>query len=159
MNLALTLTLAQYGFLAVSISALALLLAAGKTPERIAAATLTCLMFVSPYLTREGPVWPALASGITLTILVTLALRYERWWLIGASGFQLVIFSTHFATLVSPQEYIWPGITLRLILWGGIMALCLFALGESRWAPYARAKQLRKRADTPHGLDIDPTRT
>src|SRR5262245_21866833 len=99
LSLALTLTLAQYGFLAVSIIALALLLAAGKTPERVAAATLTCLMFVSPYLTREGPVWTAVASGMTLAILVVLALRYERWWLIGAAGFQLVIFSTHFAPL------------------------------------------------------------
>jgi hypothetical protein len=139
--LALTLTLAQYGFLAVSIIALALMLAAGKTPERVAAATLTCLMFVSPYLTREGPFWPALASGITLMILVGLALRYERWWLIGASGFQLVIFSTHFAPLISPQQYIWPSITLRLILWGALMALCVFAIGESRWAPYAEGKR------------------
>jgi hypothetical protein len=145
--LALTLTLAQYGSLAVSVIALAMLLAAGKTPERIAAATFTCLMFVSPYLTREGPLWPALASGIALTILVVLALRYERWWLIGAAGFQLVIFSTHFAPLIIPQEQIWPGITLRLILWGCIMALCLFAIGESRWAPYAQGKRPAKRAD------------
>lgn len=147
MNLALTLTLAQYGFLAVSIISLALMLAVGKTPERIAGATLTCLMFVSPYLTREGPIWPALASGITLAILVVLALRYERWWLIGAAGFQLVIFSTHFAPLISPQQYIWPSITLRLILWGGIIALCLFAIGESRWAPYAQGDRSRKRTD------------
>lgn len=143
MNLALALTLAQYGFLAVSIIALALLLAAGKTPERVAATTLTCLMFISPYLTREGPVWVASASGITLAVLVVLALRYERWWLIGAAGLQLVIFSTHFAPLITPQQYIWPGITLRLILWGGLMALCFFAIGESRWAPYAEHKRPR----------------
>jgi len=143
LNLALALTLAQYGFLAVSIIALALLLAAGKTPERVAATTLTCLMFISPYLTREGPVWVASASGITLAILVVLALRYERWWLIGAAGLQLVIFSTHFAPLITPQQYIWPGITLRLILWGGLMALCFFAIGESRWAPYAERKRPR----------------
>lgn len=147
MSLALTLTLAQYGFLAVSVIALALLLAAGKTPERVAATTLTCLMFVSPYLTREGPVWPALASGVTLAILVALSLRYERWWLIGASGLQLVVFSTHFAPLISPQQYIWPSITLRLILWGGLMALCLFAVGEARWAPYARGKRPELRSD------------
>jgi hypothetical protein len=147
LSLALTLTIAQYGFLAVSIIALVMLLAAGKTPERIAAATLTCLMFVSPYLTREGPVWVASASGMTLAILVVLALRYERWWLIGASGFQLVIFSTHFAPLISPQQYVWPSITLRLILWGGLMALCLFAIGESRWAPYAEGKRVIKRGD------------
>jgi hypothetical protein len=147
LSLALTLTLAQYGFLAVSVIALALLLAAGKTPERVAATTLTCLMFVSPYLTREGPVWPALASGVTLVILVALSLRYERWWLIGASGLQLVVFSTHFAPLISPQQYIWPSITLRLILWGGLMALCLFAIGEARWAPYARGKRRELRSD------------
>lgn len=147
MNLALTLTLAQYGFLAVSIVALALLLAAGKTPERIAAATLACLMVVSPYLTREGPLWPALASGITLAIFLVLALRYERWWLIGAAGFQLVIFSTHFAPLISPQQHIWASITLRLILWGALMALCLFAVGECRWAPYAQSVRATKPTD------------
>jgi hypothetical protein len=147
LNLALTLTLAQYGFLAASIVTLVVLLVAGKTPERIAAATLTCLMFVSPYLTREGPLWPALASGITLTILVTLAYRYERWWLIGAAGFQLVIFSTHFAPLIIPQTHIWPSITLRLVLWGGIMALCLFAVGESLWAPYAQSKRATHNTD------------
>lgn len=144
--MALTLTIAQYGAFAFSILALALLLVAGKAPERIAAATLTILMFVSPYLTREGPIWPALASGLTLMVLVVLALRYERWWLIGAAGLQLVIFSTHFAPLIIPQQYIWPSITLRLILWGAIMVLCLFAVGESRWAWYAK-DQVAKPAD------------
>lgn len=134
----LTLTVAQYGSFAVSVIALAVLLAAGKTPERIAAATLTCLMFVAPYLSREGPLPLATASGLTLTILVVLALRYERWWLIAAAGLQLVVFSTHFAPLVIPQDKIWAAVTLRLFLWEALMALCLFAVGESRWAAYAK---------------------
>src|SRR5512134_1752214 len=103
----LTLTVAQYGTFAVSVVALAMLLMAGRTPERVAAVTLTCLMFASPFLSREGPVAHAFASGLALAILLALALRYERWWLIGAAGFQLVVFSTHFASLVIPQEQIW----------------------------------------------------
>ncbi len=142
--LGLTLSVAQYGSFAVSVVALAVLLAAGRTPERIAAATLACLMFASPYLAREGPVANAAASGLALAILVVLALRYERWWLIGAAGFQLVVFSTHFATLVIPEVRIWPTVTLRLILWEGLMALCLFAIGESRWASYAKGDQRTK---------------
>jgi hypothetical protein len=137
--LGLSLTLVQYASFAVSIIALAMLLLAGRTPERVAAATLTCLMFASPFLSREGPVAHALASGIALAILLALALRYERWWLIGAAGFQLVVFSTHFASLVIPQEQIWSTVTLRLILWEGLMALCLFAVGESRWTQYAKS--------------------
>ncbi|HRO04328.1 MAG TPA: hypothetical protein PLS69_12055 [Terricaulis sp.] len=78
-------------------------------------------------------------------ILVVLTFRYERWWLIGAAGFQLVIFSTHFAPLIIPQEHIWPAITLRLLLWGGLMALCLFAVGESRWASYATEQRPQKK--------------
>lgn len=137
MSLALTLTLAQFGILLVSIIVLAMMLVAGKVPERIAAATLSGLMLASPDLTREGPLWPALASASALGVLVSLTLRYERWWLIGAAGFQLVIFSTHFAPLIIPQQQIWAAISLRLILWGGLMALGLFAVGECRWAPYA----------------------
>ena len=118
-----------------------MMLAAGKTPERVAAVTLTVLMFASPFLSREGPVGNAVASGLALAILLALALRYERWWLIGAAGFQLVVFSTHFAPLLIPQEQIWGAVTLRIVLWQALIALCLFGIGESRWAPYAEGKR------------------
>jgi len=134
----LAFTVAQYVTFAASLIVLAILLMAGRTAERVAAGTLTCLMFASPYLGLVSPIAHALASGVALAILVLLALRYERWWLIGAAGFQLVVFSTHFAPLLAPQETIWGAVTLRIVLWQAIMALCLFAIGESRWAPYAR---------------------
>lgn len=141
MNLDLSLTVAQYGAFAVSVIALAMLLAAGRTAERVAAVTLTVLMFASPYLAREGPVAHTLMSGSAFAILVFLALRYERWWLIGAAGLQLVVFSTHFAPLLIPQETIWGAVTLRIVIWQALMALCLFAIGESRWAVYAKNDQ------------------
>ena len=144
MILGLTLTVIQYGSFAVSVIALVMMLAAGRTPERIAAVTLTCLMFASPFLSREGAIAHAVASGLALAILVALALRYERWWLIGAAGFQLVVFSTHFAALVTPQEQIWSTVTLRLILWQALMVLCLFAIGESRWASYANGESTKR---------------
>lgn len=134
----LTLTVPQYASFAVSVIALAILLAVGRTPERLAAATLTCLMLATPYLARLDPAAVVLASGLTLAILVFLSLRYDRWWLIGAAGIQLVVFSTHFASLLIPQHGIWPTSTLRLILWQVLMVLCVFAVGECRWAPYAR---------------------
>ena len=136
----LSLTAAQYGSFALSVIALAILLAAGKTPERVAAAALVALMFASPYLAREGPIAHALASGSALAVLIYLTLRYERWWLIGAAGLQLVVFSTHFASLVIPQERIWGAVTLRIVLWQALIALCLLAIGESRWAPYAKSE-------------------
>lgn len=145
--LGLTLSVVQYGSFVVSVVALATLLAAGRTPERAAAAALVCLMFASPYLAREGPVAHAFASGSALAILVFLALRYERWWLIGAAGLQLVVFSTHFAPLLVPQERIWGAVTLRIVLWQALMALCLFAIGESRWASYANGKQPTARTE------------
>lgn len=135
----LSLTFTQYGSFAASIVSLLALLAAGKTAERVAAATLIVLMFASPYLAREGPVAHAMMSGLALAILIYLALRYERWWLIGAAGLQLVVFSTHFAPLLIAQDTIWGAVTLRIIIWQALMALCLFAIGESRWASYARS--------------------
>jgi len=140
----LSLTAIQYGSFAASVIALAILLAAGKTPERVAAAALVALMFASPYLAREGPIGHAFVSGSALAVLISLALRYERWWLIGAAGLQLVVFSTHFASLVIPQERIWGAVTLRIILWQALIALCLFAIGESRWAPYAKSDHPRR---------------
>lgn len=145
--LGLTLSVVQYGSFAVSLIALAMLLVAGQTAERVAAATLVVLMFTSPYLAREGLVAHALVSGVALAILVFLALRYERWWLIGAAGLQLVVFSTHFAPLLIPQERIWGAVTLRIVIWQALMALCLFAVGESRWAPYAKRDKRKPRAE------------
>ena len=120
-----------------------MLLAAGKTAERVAAVTLLVLMVASPYIAREGPVAHALLSGSAFAILVSLALLYERWWLIGAAGLQLVVFSTHFAPLLIPQETIWGAVTLRIVIWQALMALCLFAIGESRWASYAKQSSSR----------------
>ena len=134
----LAFTVTQLVSFAASIIVLLLMLAAGKTAERVAAATLIILMFASPYLGLTDPVSHAAASGLTLAILVFLALRYERWWLIGAAGLQLVVFSTHFAPLLIPQETIWGAATLRIVLWQGIIALGVFAMGESRWATYAK---------------------
>lgn len=141
--LGLTLSVVQYGTFAISIVALAMMLMAGRTAERVGACTLIILMFASPYLAREGPGVHALMSGSALAVLLFLALRYERWWLIGAAGLQLVVFSTHFAPLMIPQERIWGAVTLRIVLWQSLMLLCLFAIGESRWAPYATGKQKR----------------
>ena len=94
---------------------------------------------------RRGGRPNAWLSGFALAILIFLALRYERWWLIGAAGLQLVVFSTHFAPLLMPQERIWGAVTLRIVLWQALMLLCLFALGESRWAPYAKSEQPTRR--------------
>lgn len=143
----LSLTIPQYGFFAVSIIALAMLLAAGKTAERIAALTLIALMFVSPYVARGDATAHAFVSGFAFVVLASLALRYERWWLIGAAGLQLVVLSTHFAPALVPQETIWGAVTLRIVIWQALMVLCIFAIGECRWAPYAQNKRRSKTAD------------
>lgn len=143
----LSLNIVQYGSFAISVIALAMLLMAGKTAERVAAVTLIALMFSSPYLAREGPLPHALVSASAFMILAYLALRYDRWWLIGAAGLQLVVFSTHLAPLLIPQETIWGAVTLRIVVWQALMALCLFAIGESRWATYAKTEQTRSRTE------------
>jgi hypothetical protein len=143
----LSLNIVQYGSFAVSLIALAMLLVAGKTAERWAGATLIILMFASPYLAREGQVVHALASSLGFAVLLVLALRYDRWWLIAAAGLQLVVVSTHFAPLLIPQETIWGTVTLRIVIWQVLMALCVFAIGECRWASYARSPRSQSKVN------------
>jgi len=145
--LELSLNFVQYGSFAASVIALTILLAAGKTPERLAGIALFVLMFVSPYAAREGPIAHALLSGAALSLLIVLTLHYERWWLIGAAGLQLVVFTTHFAALVIPQQHIWGVVTLRIVLWQVLILLCLFAIGEGRWATYAQAERVKPNTD------------
>lgn len=121
-----------------SMVAVVIMLVLGKFPERLAAIILTALMFAAPFLALEGAVPLAAASGITLLVLVGLSLRYDRWWLIFAAGLQLVAFSTHFAPLLLPQSGIWAAVTLRLVLWEVLVVVCFFAVGECRWASYAK---------------------
>jgi len=114
------------------------MIAFGKSPERITALLLSTLMLSAPYLSREGPFILATGSGFVLIALVALSLWYTRWWLIGATSLQLVVFSTHLAPVVLPQSGIWSAVTLRLILWELLIIICIFAIGECRWASYAK---------------------
>lgn len=121
-----------------SIATLIAMIVVGKLPEKLAASMLSLLMFSAPLLSLEGAAPLAVGSGITLLGLVWLSLRFDRWWLIMAAGLQLVVFSTHFAPLVLPNTGLWAAVSLRLILWEGLIVICVFAIGECRWASYAK---------------------
>ena len=46
-----------------------------------------------------------------LILLIRLALRYDRWWLLLAAGAQMLAFVTHLSSLVGPGALTWSIVT------------------------------------------------
>jgi hypothetical protein len=110
----------------------------GRRPERIAGACLLILM-VGSGLVDQNLAWPLpLLSLSAAAVLAWLSLAYTRWWLILALGLQLLAVTTHLIPLIDSDYRIWAAVTLRLVIWVGLMLLALFGVLESRFAPYAR---------------------
>lgn len=128
----------QFASLFLTAAALVLLFWMGRRPERIAGACLLILM-VGSGLVDQNLAWPLpLLSLSAAAVLAWLSLAYTRWWLILALGLQLLAVTTHLIPLIDNDYRIWAAVTLRLVIWVGLMLLALFGVLESRFAPYAR---------------------
>lgn len=128
----------QFASLFLTAAALVLLFWMGRRPERIAGACLLILM-VGSGLVDQNLAWPLpLLSLSAAAVLAWLSLAYTRWWLILALGLQLLAVTTHLIPLIDSDYRIWAAVTLRLVIWVGLMLLALFGVLESRFAPYAR---------------------
>lgn len=128
-------TLVQVLSLIPTIGAIALLLALGRKPERIAAVAFIAIVLGSPavqHLEFQNVRWAvgALSLGL-LAVLTWLALTADRWWLLAAAGFQLVGFGTYLVALFQPDVLIWSGIALRRIVWLQLMLACAFGAWEA----------------------------
>ncbi len=123
---------------------LALLLWKGRTPERIVALALIVLQWGSPLIDHLfiGQFRWAVASlsfGM-FCLLVTLSLRYDRWWLLLAAGAQLIALSTHFAAVAGSGALLWSIVSTRMVIWFELLLLSSFGVWEARNAPYARSQ-------------------
>lgn len=128
----------QFASLFLTAAALGLLFWMGRRPERIAGACLLILM-VGSGLVDQNLAWQLpLLSLSAAAVLAWLSLAYARWWLIFALGLQLLAVTTHLIPLIDSDYRIWAAVTLRLVIWIGLMLLALFGVLESRFAPYAR---------------------
>lgn len=134
-------SLAQLLVTFVSFVTLGLLLVFGRQAERIAGVALLVAMVGTPFVDhlhvgefRYGVA--ILAVGLFVTLIV-LALRTDRWWLIAATGVQLLSIGLWAATLLGDLQ-IWGAVTVRIVIWWQLMLLALFGIWEARAAPYAR---------------------
>lgn len=123
-------------FLAFTWFVIAALIVLGGRPERMAGALFGILHLATPAIDQLaiGQVrWAvAITSLLTFGGLLRLALRSDRWWLVFATGCQLLALSTHIISLLQIDSLIWAAVTLRWISWGGVLACALFGLWEGR---------------------------
>ncbi|NEI46014.1 hypothetical protein GR199_35995, partial [Rhizobium leguminosarum] len=109
----------------LTVVALCLLVWKGRRPEREAALGLFLAQLLSiwvDHLVIGQFRWAVAAISLGLLILlVRLALRYDRWWLLMAAGAQLLAFITHLSSLVGPGALTWSIVTARMTVWVEIM--------------------------------------
>lgn len=137
------LTAFQAALLGLTIVSLVLLVWKGRTPERIAAASLASLFLVTPFLDEGDRLGVAALSALSFGVLTWLSLKHDRHWLIVAAGFQLIALATHLVPLLEPGSRMWAAVSFRLLVWLLLMLVALFGVGEARWAPYATSARRR----------------
>ncbi|WP_332660943.1 hypothetical protein [Brevundimonas sp.] len=134
-------TLAQHIIGLVSFAAIGLLLVFGRPAERIAGTAFLVDMVGTPLVDhlhigelRYGVA--ILSIGVFATLFV-LSLRTDRWWLIAATGVQLLSMGLWVATVFGDLQ-VWGAVTVRIVIWTQLMLLAFFGIWEARSAPYAR---------------------
>jgi hypothetical protein len=137
---------------------MALLLWKGRTPERIVVVALFALQWGTPFVDhlfvghfRWGV---ASLSFAMLCLLVGLALRYDRWWLLLAAGAQLIAVSTHLAGIAGSDALLWSIVSTRMVVWFELLLLALFGVWEARAAPYAHPKSRPATVRAPHKVTV-----
>ncbi|MEN5362062.1 hypothetical protein [Brevundimonas intermedia] len=137
---------------------MALLLWKGRTPERIVVVALFALQWGTPFVDhlfighfRWGV---ASLSFAMFCLLVGLALRYDRWWLLLAAGAQLIAVSTHLAGIAGSDALLWSIVSTRMVVWFELLLLALFGVWEARAAPYAHPQSRPAPVRAPHKVTV-----
>lgn len=137
---------------------MALLLWKGRTPERIVVVALFALQWGTPFVDhlfighfRWGV---ASLSFAMFCLLVGLALRYDRWWLLLAAGAQLIAVSTHLAGIAGSDAMLWSIVSTRMVVWFELLLLALFGVWEARAAPYAHPQSRPASVRAPHKVTV-----
>ncbi len=99
----------------------------GLRPERFAAAAVllgfAATQLVTPLEISGWRAGVALVDVLLLAALLWLTVRFDRWWLVAASGAQLVTVMTHALALAAPQILLRTNVEVR---WGLGLALLAF---------------------------------
>lgn len=137
---------------------MALLLWKGRTPERIVVVALFALQWGTPFVDhlfighfRWGV---ASLSFAMFCLLVGLALRHDRWWLLLAAGAQLIAVSTHLAGIAGSDALLWSIVSTRMVVWFELLLLALFGVWEARAAPYAHPQSRPASVRAPHKVTV-----
>lgn len=133
---------AQFSVLGLTVFSIALQLWKGRSAERIAAVAFLVAMLGTPLvdgLQVGGLRWGVglLALGL-FGALVWLSLTAPRWWLLAASGVQLLSIATYLVALLNPDVQLWASVSFRIVVWVELMLIGLFGVWECRAAPYAQ---------------------
>lgn len=127
--------LAMIGFVVMALVCLYALIKGGR-PEKIVAIVIAVAWAASSLLQDRihilSPQWGVAWLDVVLfAVLVIMALRWRRVWLIFASATQLLTAATHFTALLDPRifalaiitaYYIWSYATLGALAWGTHLA-------------------------------------
>ncbi len=137
---------------------MALLLWKGRTPERIVVLALFALQWGTPlvdHLFIGHFRWGVAGLSFAMfCLLVGLALRYDRWWLLLAAGAQLIAVSTHLAGIAGSDALLWSIVSTRMVVWFELLLLALFGVWEARAAPYAHPKSRLAPVRAPHKVTV-----
>jgi hypothetical protein len=135
-------SIVQYLLTVLSFGTLGLLLVRGRAPERWAAVALLVAMVGTPLV--DGWYVAGVRLGVAMlgvalfASLLSLALTVDRWWLMAATGVQLLSVGSWLLALLKPETQLWAGVTFRLLIWAELMILACLGVWEARRAPYAQ---------------------
>lgn len=135
-------TLSQHVVGLLSFATIGLLLVFGRFAERAAGTAFFADLVGTPLVDHlhigELRYGVAILSLFVFATLTALSLRVDRWWLIAATGVQLLSMGLWAATLFGDLQ-VWGAVTVRIVIWVQLMLLALFGVWEARAAPYARS--------------------
>ncbi len=119
-----------------SVIALTLLAFFGGGQERRAALLFAAVLLLTPLIDSYaigGFRWAvALSSVAVFGLLLWMALKGDRWWLILAAGCQLMALSTHLIAFLRIDSLQWTMVSIRWCSWLFLMTIALFGAWEGR---------------------------
>jgi hypothetical protein len=120
---------------AVTVLVYVFALFAGGRPERLLAGVCAALWFyanvASPYWLGERLGYQLAKDIALLVLIVTLAIRYDRWWLLVAGATGVLWVATDLAAMISPHDP-WAFGT-AIWTWNAVFLAALLAGTWSNW--------------------------
>lgn len=108
----------------------------GGLPERIAALASLAAYLISPYAQKLSHGWPllgvALVDASYCALLIALAMRYDRTWLILAAGVELATVMAHLGMILDPTLLARGYVTSLWIFYFIFLAALTYSVVEPR---------------------------